>query len=238
MKNIAPVEVDIVVENIMSDLSSLGTAQTIKTMRKHGVKGEMFGVKYGDLNKLAKKYKGQHAAALALWQTGNHDARILMTMIADPKKIDAATLDAWTNDFDGHVIAEAVGGFAGKTPHVREKAEQWISSPNEWIATAGWGLVSVLAVNDKTLPDSYFEKHLQTIEQTIHNSANRVRYAMNNTIINIGLRNAALEEQAVAVAQRIGVVEVDHGDTDCETPDACAYIAKTKAYREKKAAKN
>jgi hypothetical protein len=33
------------------------------------------------------------------------------------------------------------------------------------------------------------------------------------------------------------VVEVDHGDTDCDTPDACAYIAKTKAYRESKAAK-
>ena len=53
-------------------------------------------------------------------------------------------------------------------------------------------------------------------------------------VINIGLRSPLLEKTAVAAAKRIGPVEVDHGDTSCQTPDPIAYIAKTKAYRAKK----
>jgi hypothetical protein len=54
---------------------------------------------------------------------------------------------------------------------------------------------------------------------------------MNGALIAIGLRNPRLEKKAVAAAKRIGKVEVDHGETSCETPDAAAYIAKAKARR-------
>jgi hypothetical protein len=57
---------------------------------------------------------------------------------------------------------------------------------------------------------------------------------MNNVVITIGLRSDALEGQAVAAAGRIGKVIVDHGQTSCKTPDAIAYIAKTKAHRAQK----
>ena len=60
--------------------------------------------------------------------------------------------------------------------------------------------------------------------------------AMNTALINIGVRNEALRERALAAAERIGAVEVDHGQTACETPDAVEYIHKTVAYREKKKA--
>ena len=58
--------------------------------------------------------------------------------------------------------------------------------------------------------------------------------AMNGALIGIGLRSAGREKKAVAVARRIGVVEVDHGETGCKTPDAAGYIAKTKAHRAKR----
>ena len=60
---------------------------------------------------------------------------------------------------------------------------------------------------------------------------------MNNALINIGVRNSALEKKAVAAAKRIGKVVVDHGETGCKTPDAASYIAKTLAHRRKKAKK-
>jgi hypothetical protein len=66
---------------------------------------------------------------------------------------------------------------------------------------------------------------------------NRVRYEMNGALITIGLRNDRLEKKATEVARKIGKVIVDHGDTDCKTPDAVEYIARTKAYRNKKRAK-
>jgi hypothetical protein len=41
----------------------------------------------------------------------------------------------------------------------------------------------------------------------------------------------------VTAAQRIGAVEVDHGETGCKTPDAAAYIAKARAHRRRKEGK-
>jgi hypothetical protein len=62
------------------------------------------------------------------------------------------------------------------------------------------------------------------VERRIHGSKNRVRSAMNNAVIAIGSRSPALAEAATATARRIGRVEVDHGETDCKTPDAAAYF--------------
>jgi hypothetical protein len=64
-----------------------------------------------------------------------------------------------------------------------------------------------------------------------------VRYEMNGALITIGLRNERMEKKAMEVARKIGKVIVDHGNTDCKTPDAVEYIARTKAYRNKKKAK-
>ena len=82
----------------------------------------------------------------------------------------------------------------------------------------------------------YYVEHLKRIEAGIHSSPNWVRYAMNNALINIGVRNKTLQKRAVAAANRIGKVDVDHGATSCKTPDAASYIAKTVAHRESKAA--
>jgi hypothetical protein len=53
---------------------------------------------------------------------------------------------------------------------------------------------------------------------------------MNNALIAIGIRNHAMEVQAMTVAAQVGVVSVDHGDTNCKTPDAASYIQKTIAH--------
>ena len=58
---------------------------------------------------------------------------------------------------------------------------------------------------------------------------------MNNALINIGTRNASLRKKATAAAKRIGKVAVDHGETNCKTPDAAAYIKKVADHQRKKA---
>jgi hypothetical protein len=84
-------------------------------------------------------------------------------------------------------------------------------------------------MKDKTLPDDYFRPYLRIIETDIHNRKNRVRYSMNNALIAIGIRNETLQKEAVAVANKIGTVDVDHGETSCKTPDAAGYIERTVA---------
>ena len=86
-------------------LKAMGTAQNRKVYPRHGVKGELFGVSWADLGKLKKEIKADQALAEALWTTGNHDARILATMIAEPAAMKAATLDSWARDLDNYVAS-------------------------------------------------------------------------------------------------------------------------------------
>ncbi len=210
--------------DVMKELRASGTAQNRKVYRQHGLRGEMFGVSYAALGKLRKRIKIDQPLADQLWATGNHDARALATMIADPSKIGVGKLNAWAKDVDNRGLAGAVSNVAAAAPSAKGRMEQWVVSKDEMIACTGWHTLASIARADNGLADAYFAKYVATIASKIHTSKNWVKYAMNNALINIGVRNPVLEKKAIAVAKRLGRVEVDHGETGCKTPDAVPYI--------------
>ena len=218
-------------ETVIQELEELGTEQNRKIYRRHGVREDLFGVSFGNIRKLQKKIKTDHSLARELWATGNHDARILATMLADPKIEEDGPrsdwLESWAADLDNYIIADAFAELVSKTPAAREKAEHWNRSEDEWIGRVGWTLMARIAMKDRTIPDEYFVELLSTVEAGIHTRKNRVRDAMNSTLIAIGIRNEKLQERAMVAAGNIGKVEVDHGATGCVTPDAAQYILKT-----------
>jgi 3-methyladenine DNA glycosylase AlkD len=146
-------------------------------------------------------------------------------------------LNAWVKDVDNRGLAGALSNVAAEAPSAKGRMEKWTVSNNEMTACTGWHTLASIARQDNGLPDAYFADYLDTIESKVHTSKNWVKYAMNNALINIGVRNPALEKKATAAAKRIGTVEVDHGETGCKTPDAASYIKKTLAHRKKKASK-
>ena len=223
--------------DILTELEAHGSAQTRKIYKRHGVGDDQYGVSYANLKALKKQIKTDHEAAKQLWAGGNHDARILAAMIADPKKADDSLLDAWAADLNNYVLTDAFTAFVGKTAFVRQKMEAWNGSDNEWKGQAAWQLLARLAMKEDSTPDAFFEPYLAIITQDIHIRKNRVRYSMNSALIAIGARSDALEEKAVAVAEQIGTVDVDHGETGCKTPDAASYIRKTRARQRAKASK-
>ncbi|MFL6259718.1 MAG: DNA alkylation repair protein [Thermoanaerobaculia bacterium] len=215
------------VQEALATLKSLGTEQNRKIYRRHGAGEDVYGVSFAHLKDLKKKVKTDHELAVALWNSGNHDARMLAGMIADPRRLDAGTLDAWARGLRSYPETDTLGGLAARAPHARETMARWMASDAEWTASAGWRILAHVAMNEDGLPDEYFERFLATIERDLHGSPNRVRHQMNNALIAIGIRNPSLQEKAEAAAKRIGKVEVDHGETDCKTPEAIGYIRKT-----------
>lgn len=214
-------------QQILDELKALGSEQFRKTFIRHGASENCYGVSTAEMKKIVKQIKVDHELAKALWASGNHDARILATQIADPKKADSDLLETWARDLQDYPVTDALGSFVTRTPIAREKMERWIASDDEWIGAIGWNVLGGLARTDKTLDDAYFAKYLAIIERDIHTRKNRVRHNMNNALIAIGVRSPELEKQATAVANKIGKVMVDHGNTDCKTPDAVSYIKKT-----------
>lgn len=216
-------------DEVMAELEALGTAQNRKTYARHGAKEPMFGVSFANLDKLKKRIKVDHPLAEALWATGNQDARVLATKIADPKQVERGQLEAWAQELDNYGICDLFAGYVARTPHARALVEAWTPQPDEWIGRSGWLVLANLALADTTLTDADLLPHLATIEAEIHSRANYVRDAMNSALIAIGLRSPELQQAALATAAAIGKVEVDHGQTSCKTPDAAAYIHKAAA---------
>lgn len=221
--------------DVMKELKALGTAQNRKVYKRHGAGENLFGVSFANLGKLQKKIKIDHDLAGKLWASGNTDAQSLATMIIDPKQAEEDFLDRMVKDISYYALVDIyVRNIVSKSPHARKKMEQWIKSKDEWVGRAGWMLLSILAMQDKDLPDVQLEKYVQAIEKSIHRAKNRTREAMNSALISIGLRNDKLERLAIAAAKRIRPVEVDHGETACKTPDAVDYIKKARARAKKK----
>jgi 3-methyladenine DNA glycosylase AlkD len=217
---------------VIRELKAMGTAQNRKVFAAHGLHGDAYGVSYANLGKLKKKIKQDHPLAEQLWATGNLDARVLATMIADPQQISAKTLDTWVRDVDNHGIAAAFSGVARRARGAKARTKKWIAARDQWKCTTGWDMLAGLAESD-TFTDDELEDYIEVIEQSIHTAKNRVKYSMNNAVIAIGLR-PKLRKKVIAAAKRIGKVNVDHGTTSCKTPDAVSYIAKTVEHRKKK----
>ncbi len=229
-------------QSVLEALEAEGTAQNRKIYARHGVGENQYGVSYAALAKLEKQIKRgkdparDHQIALELWATGNHDARIMATRLADPKRADEALLNAWVRDLDNYGLTDALSGFAANTAHARALAYLWIDADSEWIETTGWNMLGQLVLSG-SLPDADCARLLPRIERDIHTSKNRVGYAMNNVLIAIGGRGGELASAAIGAALRIGPVIVDHGETGCKTPDAAPYIEKILARQQARAEK-
>jgi 3-methyladenine DNA glycosylase AlkD len=210
----------------MAALEKAGSAQTRKTYTRHGAPEPMFGVSFADLKKLYKQIKADQPLAEALWSTGNFDARNLAVKVADPATISSKELDRWAATPAGRMCGAYVGHLTAETPHARVKVEKWLTAMDEPTRFAGWSTIAAMALIDERETDAWFGDHLTQIEKTIHSAPNAQRSIMNQAIIAIGCRSAPLRKAATAAAKRIGPVTVDHGDTDCTTPDAAASIDK------------
>ena len=215
-------------DETLAKLEELGTSQNRKVYPRHGVKGPLFGVSYANLRKLAKRLAPDHRLAVELWSSGNHDARVLATMVDDPSRISVRTLRERLADVDNYVLADAIASLVGRTSLRDELAGDWTADPeDESAGTVGWSLVAAQALDvERFLSDEYFTERLSFIERNIATAANRVRHSMNGALIAIGCRNQELRRAAEETAGRIGKVQVDHGQTSCKTPDAIPYLAR------------
>ncbi len=218
----------------MAALEKAGTEQARKTYARHGVTIPMFGVSFAVLKTMVKQIGVDHELARQLWDSGNHDARTLAVKIADPAKVTPGELDRWACEHRLRSCGGYVPALASESPLGSVKAREWLASKDEALRVAGWTLAGYLTHANESESDEWFLELIHRIEKTIHQSANDERYAMNSALIAFGGRSKALRQAATIAAEKIGVVEVDHGDTSCETPQAVQYIEKMWAFAKAK----
>jgi 3-methyladenine DNA glycosylase AlkD len=212
-------------KEILATLKKLGKPQTAAIYKRHQSGDNVCGVLTSEIAKLQKKIKVDHGLALELWKTGNAEARILALQVADPEKLTRTDADGLLKDGPVRFVGCYLSGLVSRSPIAEETMRAWMKSRDEFAREMGYGILGVrLKDNPGSVSDADAENVLATIEKEIHRSPNWARYAMNGALISIGIFKPALRKKAIEAAKRIGKVEVDHGETNCKTPEAVSYI--------------
>ena len=219
-------------EEIVEQIKPLGKESYRKVLRNHGIPEPMFGVSVEELKKIQKRVKKDYQLALDLYDTGIYDAMYLAGLIADDLKMTKKDLRQWVEKANCSTICgNTVAWVAAEGKHGREMALEWIESPKEYIAAAGWATLSSLVgiKDDADLDLAELKRLLQRVEKTIHDQPNHVRYTMNGFVICVGSYVQSLTDLAVQTAKKIGKVSVDMGATACKVPYAPEYIEKVRS---------
>ena len=229
-------------QDVLTELSKMGSDQIKRIFQNHGAPDSTLGVKVEDLKKIQKRVKKDHALSLELYDTGISDAQYLAALIADPPQMTKAQLQKWVKTASWHMVSEfTVPWVAAESRFGAELAREWINSKNESIAASGWCTFgSLLSIKpDAELDRAELQKLLDRVQKEIHSAPNRVRYVMNGYVIAVGCFVPALAAKAKAAAKAVGKVHVDMGGTACKVPSALEYIEKVeKAGRQGKKRKS
>src|SRR5664279_3427440 len=102
----------------MDELSAKASAESRAGMERYGINVDhAFGVSVYELRRLAKALGTDHELALALWETGNHEARVLASMVDDPAAVTESQMEAWAATFESWDVCDQVtSNLFDKTP--------------------------------------------------------------------------------------------------------------------------
>jgi len=196
-------------DDILKKLKSLSDPKAVEGMARFGINPEnTFGVSIPNLRQIAKETGKDHALAQQLWASGIHEARILASMVDDPKMVTEEQLERWVKDFDSwDVCDQCCMNLFEKTQFAYQKAVEWSSNDKEFIKRTGFVLMARLAVSDKKADDKQFEPFLPIIKRESTDNRNFVKKAVNWALRQIGKRNLNLNGKAIETAEEIQEID-------------------------------
>ena len=109
----------------LAQLESLGDEKVRARNKTNGAGANQFGVRLGDIRKLAEKIKTNDTLAMALWETGNIDARLLAILLITPKNLSREEMDRMVRS-----VAFVPSGGLAECVCREEPSRQGVSSPS------------------------------------------------------------------------------------------------------------
>ena len=213
-------------DEIMTALEAAKSEQIATIYSRRNPKGRVMGVRFGDLDKLAKRLKKQDTLARQLWAAGYFEPRYLALKALTPGSLTEDEIDAWVQDIDFPDLADVFASVVYRTPYARDRMERWTASDQDFVRRAGFALLhNFIAEPQQGLTDDEVAAYLGRIEREIHASPNWSREMMNVIPTAAGKCRPALYETALAAATAYGKIDVFHGEkTNCKVNDAVADL--------------
>ena len=192
-------------KEILTWLERRGTKRNREGMARYAITApKVFGVSVADLQRLSKRFGRDHALALALWDTGWYEARMLAAFVDEPARVTPAQMDRWARDFDNWAICDHLCfHLFDRTPHAWRKVALWSRRRDEFVRRAAFALLAALALHDRTSGDEPFLRSLALIERGAGDARNFVKKGVSWALRGIGHRSPALHAAAVELARAL-----------------------------------
>ncbi len=210
-------------EETLAQLEALGTDKMRAQNTKHGAGDNQFGVRRGDVRALAKKIKTNHELGMALWGTGNIDARFLAILLIKSKTLSADDMDRMVRSVTFVEVADWLNSYVVKRHADKETLRQgWMATDDPMAARAGWTLTAARVVKSPEGLD--LPALLDRIESEMGSADPEIQWTMNCCLAEIGIHFPDHRERAIAIGETLGIYRDYPVSKGCTSPFAPIWI--------------
>lgn len=208
------------VADVMAELAGLEDPKTREVNEKHG---DDHGVNLSKLRALAKRLKTQQELACRLWETDDTAARLLALLICRPKAFERDELDLMLRETRTPKVHDwLVNYVVKKNPHSEELRLTWSADPDPVVASAGWALTTERVAKKPESLD--LAELLDVIEAQMKDAPDRLQWAMNHCLAQIGIEHAEHRTRAMDIGERLQVLKDYPTSPGCTSPFAPIWI--------------
>lgn len=186
-------------------------------------RGDDHGVNLGKLRAVAKRLKTQQELAVELWATSDTVARLLALLICRPKAFSRSDLDRMLRDARTPKVHDwLVSYVVKKSPHVESLRVAWFADPDPVVASAGWALTTERV--SKQPEGLELVGLLDLIEAEMKGAPDRLQWAMNSCLAQIGIDFPEHRARALEIGERLEVLKDYPTPPGCTSPFAPIWI--------------
>ncbi|MFI7581153.1 DNA alkylation repair protein [Kocuria kalidii] len=208
------------VDEVLAELAALEDPRVREVNER---RGDDHGVNLGKLRAIAKRLRTQQDLAQQLWETGDTAARLLALLICRPKAFERNELDAMVREARPPKVHDwLVNYVVKKNPHAEELRLAWSADPDPVVASAGWALTTERVA--KTPEGLDLAGLLDVIEAGMKGAPDRLQWAMNACLAQIGIEHPAHRDRALDIGERLEVLKDYPTPPNCTSPFAPLWI--------------
>jgi 3-methyladenine DNA glycosylase AlkD len=212
------------VKTALANLRALGSEAMRTSNARKDAGDNQFGVKLGDIRALAKRIKTDHALGLALWDTGNIDARYLALLILRPKDLSEAEVDRMVRTNSYPPLADWLNSYIVKKHPAKETLRlRWLDDPHPMAARSGWSVTTESVTKSAETLD--IPALLDRLEAEMPTAAPEAQWTMNMALAYIGINLPEHRDRALKIGEDLGIYRDFPVSKGCTSPFAPIWIA-------------
>ncbi|SDB83572.1 3-methyladenine DNA glycosylase AlkD [Raineyella antarctica] len=209
------------VAEIMAELAELEDPRVRQVNDRHG---DDHAVNLTQLRGVAKRLKTQQGLAGELWLTRDSAARLLAILVCRPKSFGRDELDAMLREARTPKVQDwLVNYVVKKSPYAEALRLAWFADPDPVVASAGWALTTERVRKQPEGID--LDGLLDVIEAQLKDAPDRLQWAMNETLGNIGIEYPEHRDRVLAIGERLEVLKDYPTPPNCTSPYVPLWVA-------------